>query len=237
MQNFLPSSTAASKNGNRSFPSDENRMSPQEILLKDSTSLHSQVKWTCSHCQIRFTGEAYTNHQLQLSLASKGAFACLICKLEFSDQDAMKEHNVNKHESMVYMCSYCPKTFNNKLAMSSHKKKAHYWLLNYCCSICGEKFVEQQGFLKHQTTVHGFSSKHSQCKECNKILSSQRNLFNHHTSFHAKDQVEKQHCPVCNKSFLLLDYLKIHLKRAHIKGEHVRTRRTTNPRTSKSGIQ
>ena len=211
-------------------------MSLQEFLLKDSSSFYSQVKWTCSHCTKRFTGEAYTNHQLQLSLASKGVFVCIICKLEFPNQDSMMEHNVNNHERMVYKCSYCPETFKNKLIMNGHKKKAHYGLLDFACSICEKKFVEQQGFLKHQTAVHGFSSKHSQCKECNATLSSQRNLFNHYISFHAKDQVEKHNCPVCNKKFILLDYLKVHLRRIHIKMEHAR-RTKTNPSTSNSGIQ
>ena len=137
---------------------------------------------------------------------------------------------------MVYTCSHCPQTFPNKLTMNGHKKKDHYLLLDFACSLCEEKFAEQQGFLYHQTTVHGFSSKHYQCRECNAILSSQRNLFNHYTAFHAKGQVEKHNCPVCNKKFILLDYLKVHLRRIHIKGEHPR-RTKTNPRTSKSGIQ
>ena len=108
--------------------------------------------------------------------------------------------------------------FVKQQGLSKHQTSVH-GVRSQQSQCIEEKFVKQQGLSKHQTSVHGVRSQQSQCIECNKILSSPRNLINHHSSFHAKGQIDKHKCPVCDKKFLFVAYLKIHLKKTHFMGK------------------
>ncbi|XP_075168441.1 zinc finger Y-chromosomal protein 1-like [Haematobia irritans] len=52
-------------------------------------------------------------------------FKCTLCDKAYKRSSALKEHMASHTGSILYTCSYCPKTFNSNANMHSHRKKAH----------------------------------------------------------------------------------------------------------------
>ncbi|XP_075166580.1 transcription factor grauzone-like [Haematobia irritans] len=52
-------------------------------------------------------------------------FKCTLCDKAYKRSSTLKEHMATHTGTILYRCSYCPKTFNSNANMHSHRKKAH----------------------------------------------------------------------------------------------------------------
>ena len=173
-----------------------------------------EVPPKCQYCNKTLPAENF--HQIQLMLTFRGQIVCIPCQLSFPrvpDLPIMLNPNKAFSKSQNWKCDYCSKAFDKMYNLNCHKKMSHLQQLEFVCLVCNEKFVELQGLTRHQTVAHG--RREVKCHLCDKVFSAKRNLSNHIATFHEKDTRDPHICPICHKTFILIDYLKTHLKSFH----------------------
>ena len=84
----------------------------------------------CSYCgKISPNKDALRSHIKYVHL-NQLIHKCSLCDKAFKKAVTLKEHMASHTGSVLYTCTYCPKTFNSNANRHSHRKKAHHeeWL-------------------------------------------------------------------------------------------------------------
>ncbi|XP_055918365.1 zinc finger protein 729-like [Eupeodes corollae] len=99
--------------------------------LKDKNSLrkhmykHDGKTYTCDVCgKVSQTKSSLQSHMRYVHEASR-TFQCTFCDKSFKKSVILKEHMTQHTGEVLYTCPHCPKTFNSKANMHSHRKKKH----------------------------------------------------------------------------------------------------------------
>ena len=112
----------------------------------------------------------------------------------------MTTHSGNK----PYKCKLCAESFINKVVLDRHMRFHGASVKCFRCEFCFKELSTQTSLQSHLQRVHKPTA---QCELC-KIEFSNREQLKHHMT----DAHEPSVCQICNKSFTLPRYLKMHEK-------------------------
>nr|XP_015220475.1 PREDICTED: zinc finger and BTB domain-containing protein 46 isoform X1 [Lepisosteus oculatus] len=130
---------------------------------------------------------------------------CSLCKMVFTSQEKLKEHE-HQHTLMMalsldyfdisrpllpglagflapepparYSCSQCPASFTLKSNADRHEKTIHFKRKMMQCGYCRKHFRDRTDLNRHLSSVHS-SERIFTCSLCGKAFSTQKNLATH----------------------------------------------------------
>uniref|UniRef100_A0A1B6EE42 C2H2-type domain-containing protein n=2 Tax=Clastoptera arizonana TaxID=38151 RepID=A0A1B6EE42_9HEMI len=185
------------------------------LQYKDTNSSYSEDEvLTCPNCKKQFLNQEDVLDHLQKYSGS--AVDCDNCGFTFNNCSAYEYHKKLgickiKVKKSKY-CSFCKKSFNNKLHYSrhldGHKRND--------CKECEDKFAHRKQLAVHMLNVHNvrLESKEFSCKLCSQSFVQRRTLVHHYTITHA----DVTHvCSVCCQLFPDLNQLEDHVKSHNLK--------------------
>ena len=157
---------------------------------------------------------------------SKERHDCNICWKKFDEENSVKSHLEEDHQSCScqncytsfgcknslgqYECGFCDENFDEKSNLKLHTE-THEGVKKFGCKICGKIFSFSQYLKTHVQTVHEGIKKHK-CKKCDKSFTQTSSLNLHIRKFHGGHK-----CNFCEKSLSTAKKLKFHVKKSHKK--------------------
>jgi KRAB domain-containing zinc finger protein len=118
----------------------------------------------------------------------------------------MTTHSGNK----PYKCKLCPESFINKVVLDHHMRFHGVTIKTFQCNFCSKQLCSETSLKNHIQRLH---KSISQCELCKQEFQN-RDLLRQHLQEEHKPSV----CQVCDKSFVLPRYLKMHEK-LHFEGD------------------
>ncbi|RDD39187.1 Transcription factor IIIA [Trichoplax sp. H2] len=141
------------------------------------------------------------------------------CK-SFQTEENLEQ--LNRHNGFTCKHKDCNKTFSTKSKLIRHEKVHQGYPCTYQdCSVVCETYLLLR---KHIASTH--KSKELKCKECGKLLSSNK-LLKEHLKIHHAERILFP-CPICNRQFT-----RSSLKR-HIELIHNSVKKPKKPRKKRS---
>lgn len=90
-----------------------------------------------------------------------------------------------RHDKGVFNCSFCKKTFDNRVKCKDHERATHKVNnMRSKCGHCGERFTDYTKKNDHVVKVHGVKPLVLSCLACNKTFDNQRALTAHTKNHH-----------------------------------------------------
>lgn len=131
-------------------------------------------------------------------------YPCIDCGVEFSDLNALAEHELSSHEEKTnLMCQVCQKGFTRKYHLERHL------LLTPCsgqpppahpCNVCGKVYTRKDNLREHLRVHAGevTRKKKFKCEQCPKMFHG-ASLLKIHERTHTGEKPFK--CDFCPKAF------------------------------------
>ena len=173
-----------------------------------------KVKCHCGKCLEKFENSVELNQHLKECLEKFEYLRCGLC-----DQDtwgnfiALKKHNAEVHQQILYKCDTCEKIFNNVPSLNAHKER-HGTQLQ--CLECYQFFQSKHALDKHLLNIHNDTNvRHYSCEFCDQKFIQKVRYDEHVNMKHTKKQIYK--CPQCNFTTLRKDGVKDHIQVVHEK--------------------
>ena len=135
-----------------------------------------------------------------------GLIKCLDCKQTFTKRSYARTHHREFHmKENRFICQVCDKSFTVKDYLKLHVQSAHM-----LPKIVNDGLTKKLEWKIVQANEDGKFS----CLECKQTFSAISNARQHHKDLHMREN--KYICEVCDRSFIVEDYLKIHVQGAHM---------------------
>ncbi|XP_048003208.1 zinc finger protein 30-like isoform X1 [Leguminivora glycinivorella] len=136
-------------------------------------------------------------------------FICDQCGKAFKTKNLINIHRLT-HESGVYSCKECDKTFPLPTSLNYHTRKVHLRKVAvYRCKICKEGFSNLRHRLLHMSQVHGHKMPEYPCPHCDKVYDMFNTRNRHIKRKHLKDN--RFACTLCDMKFFTNGALQTHL--------------------------
>ena len=178
-------------------------------LRKHTKRVHEKtIKHQCEHCGKGFSGLNDKNRHVE-NVHNSMMFGCNYCEKSFRQEFILDRHVLHDHKG-VYKCNLCKLSFCKKSEMNSHIKTYHPTKTTKPkCKICGNFFSENKKLLDHIKFVHEKIMGTHECEYCDKIFNHRSDLNRHFERIHA---AKDYNCPYCTKKFGGTRTLNEHLK-------------------------
>ncbi|XP_055686999.1 zinc finger and SCAN domain-containing protein 12-like [Lutzomyia longipalpis] len=181
-----------------------------KTALDKHIAVHIKL-FECDVCQKRFsTAAALQTHTLR---HQDKTVQCPYCDRAFSTEENFQNHSNKNHPGLPYepkdgpvCCTICNELYENLEVLKCHVR-IHPVVRNYECDICGTKFFEKQGMIKHIKAIH-MGMKQPQkvykeedlisCAECERKFKTRRS-YELHVSSHSDERPFG--CKMCSKTF------------------------------------
>ncbi|KAK4882107.1 hypothetical protein RN001_005426 [Aquatica leii] len=168
---------------------------------------HAGKKYVCNFCQ-----KSYSNSSaLQLHIAAvhknMRTHLCTICGKLFNYSNALTYHMRIHTDERKYKCTYCDKTFRIQCGLDRHLR-THTGIRPYKCSYCDKAFRSKGEVDCHEMTHTGYRPYH--CEYCKKGFTKTYNL-----KLHLLSHKGQHYCTKCERTFIELEFLNIHMKSSH----------------------
>ncbi|XP_055842701.1 zinc finger protein 208-like [Episyrphus balteatus] len=198
--------------------------------LEEHTKTHTgTLEFSCEICGQDFTGKRTFDKHVEQMHPTPGdeeyAKKCPKCDFTTSNEALLLKHKKrhynndyyktnfkrytsNKKKLNQYLCSFCPKKYNNSKSLRDHEDFKHGdKKAGHECDVCGKKYYNKCALRNHKKSAHGVERPFL-CEECPKAFKLRSQLVQH-IRFHSERNIA---CPYCDKKFLLPCYLKVHLR-------------------------
>lgn len=129
----------------------------------------------------------------------------IICSQSFSTATKFIEHMKKVHGSKPWICTQCPKRFQERQNFQYHLM-THDGKRGFVCDICSKSFSNPRQLYSHRSLHLG---KRYLCPHCGFRARSTANLRGHIKTKHEEKSFE---CQVCSKKFSTNSNLKNHLR-------------------------
>ena len=156
--------------------------------IEASVELHYH---TCTMCEFKSPSKA------KLAFHLKTHCICKICgeMLHGSQSKRNYKRHLKKHQTPVYNCSGCDKTFSKSWLLNRHIKEVHNSLPKikdtYNCSKCNQTFKFKSYLNRHLQSVDCSTKKVHTCIICNTSFSFPGKLKRHMQQKHASNARKK----------------------------------------------
>ncbi|XP_037781522.1 uncharacterized protein LOC119577920 [Penaeus monodon] len=151
----------------------------------------------------------YESTSLVFENTEKNCFECEICGKTYSDLRSCQAHIRGVHLEARQMCKHCGKMFKRRCDLYQHERR--HSEANVPCKVCGKNFKLRKDLAAHMATHVG--RKKFSCNDCDKELTSLRNLKNHIASVHKKQRAFE--CHICKKTYSKACSLQVHMRSVH----------------------
>lgn len=148
--------------------------------------------FVCVICEAKFkTAYVLKNHLFTHEKFRKD-YACNDCDKVYKTNASLFIHRQATHLNVVYLCSFCDRSFNQKQQLTGHIGRLHSDERPFHCDMCGSKFKAKNDLLDHKKRHSGLR-KHS-CSKCPMKFYGSRDLKNHFKSYHTPEgfQIRKK---------------------------------------------
>ena len=190
---------------------------------------NSESKQTCEICGTTFHSMSnlrkhmLRQHDIGEVSEEKCIRTCVDCKEEFRSPITMDEHYKTKcHDkdaktNSKFKCKFCDDEWISHLSLELHIMKTHKKEM-FCCTECNYVTFTRETRNNHVNNVHKNIRAHV-CHHCGQAFSKPTSLKKHLSKMHNEGApIEKKYkCEQCDKSYELLDSLRLHHKTNHDK--------------------
>ena len=177
-------------------------------LGKHKQFQHDTVPQECEICSREFRGTLRLKlHKKRYHLNSN-----VCCRKTFDDEDQLQSHidDHAKRKNNPLICDECGYTGSSKNNVDSHKALKHD-TQTHVCDICSKDF---QGLVKLQIHRRRFHVESKSCPHC-KGYFKKSNLARHFRTAHTKESEKKYQCQQCEKGFIDITSLSVHMISVH----------------------
>ncbi|GAB0097646.1 hypothetical protein DMENIID0001_133110 [Sergentomyia squamirostris] len=200
----------------------------QRVSLSIHIRTHTNERnYICTVCGKGFISRGTLNYHTATNHDVNGPFLCHLCGSNFKFKSQIKQH-MNRHakgkeitdNSRHHSCHKCGKRFKYLVALNNHLESVHCEekaensteissakSRKYSCSVCKMKFKLLYTLNRHME-IHK-EKRSYKCDHCEWSSKTLAHLRSHVKSIHDKERPHK--CHICDKAFLLPNYLKIHM--------------------------
>eukprot|EP00092_Neocalanus_flemingeri_P023770 GFUD01025786.1.p1 GENE.GFUD01025786.1~~GFUD01025786.1.p1 ORF type:complete len:471 (+),score=97.22 GFUD01025786.1:286-1698(+) len=121
----------------------------------------------CLKCNTKFKSVKYLKAHVK-RIHSEGKFLCEVCQMRFMSSAKLKSHSHTHDESRV-TCPDCGKTFKNKRVLKTHKYKKHSLTKKTVkvrkCPFCPKVYKGDRGLRFHKAKYHKTASEVTTAEE------------------------------------------------------------------------
>ena len=162
---------------------------------------------TCNKCRYNF-GNAW----LLLIHTCIAEFICISCFKSYSRKSDLTRHSNSCGREFI--CPQCNKILSTDLGLGHHLLRKHGIPNSTICSHCGKDFKNRKNLKYHEKVLKTKPLKKCPveliCLKCNRIF-----VRTSDSTKHSKSCGKLFQCHLCEKSFLSLPGLKVHLTITH----------------------
>ena len=179
-------------------------------LLMRHKDYCSGKQYICSICNKNFANRSQLKHH-QILHANLRAHGCPECGKRFNLASDLRVHQRIHTGVKAFKCNSCDKSFLTSSGLQSHKN-VHTDQKPFVCGFnCGKAFKSFQNLKRHNNEHCVATAEPLECDDCGKLFKNEANLKGH-KKIHNDDVFP---CPECEKSFAVLVYLKVHMRKMH----------------------
>lgn len=159
-------------------------------------------KWVfCRFCNKKLMKNVFNRH---MEIHSGVDWQCSVCDRKMATERSLKLHMTTHTGNKPYPCQECTETFINKNALTRHMRFHGGTVKHYNCEVCFKQLSSKVSLDAHIKRVHNDKMI---CELCKAELANKEEL-----KFHLENEHEPSICGVCNKTFRLPRYLRMHEK-------------------------
>ncbi|KAL0984418.1 hypothetical protein UPYG_G00141170 [Umbra pygmaea] len=152
---------------------------------------------------------------------SSKKWKCLLCHKKYTTVYAMRQHQIFKHDQLLYQCCKCEEHFKSKCILREHMAESHPSSSSKprTCYLCNSTFTSLYLMKKHLKSQHDMllhqyrktnRKTEFSCVGCSKKFDERCHLSEHiKMCLAAKDLLS---CFLCKKTFVEPNRLKAHMK-------------------------
>nr|XP_046255318.1 zinc finger protein 1035 [Scatophagus argus]XP_046255319.1 zinc finger protein 1035 [Scatophagus argus] len=206
---------------NKSFPSSQQFLSHLNSHVDTAAGIQRKTEtkdcgpshgFICPVCLQRF-GSA-TELISHFPTHSDGTFKCKICKITFSSQDRLDEHeHGHQTSSTQFSCSVCGQSFLGSDSFLQHhcSPRQHAIMENENSNPSAKTSPTYHQAPGEEEEIDVTGEELYNCPVCSKQFSSKSGLLAHQNQQHPNEKPFR--CELCGKTFALRRYLKEHERR------------------------
>ena len=192
-----------------------------ELLGHYRVSHWDQVPLDCNQCsEVLYSPKELQHHILSHSSVSKKV-SCRLCRFQFLNEDALKEHQGKEHvlapetvpkkPQITWTCEICGKMFRCEKAVLKGSIEAHNDSVHrgkqYKCNECGKSFAQRGGLsTRIERCQVPTSVRRYKCVYTRMSFKTNGDLKSHWL-YH---KPPKCSCHKCSRSFYYANYLRVH---------------------------
>jgi uncharacterized Zn-finger protein len=194
-----------SNKGDESEESDENG---KRFVCKDCNKVYKRKNVLDRH---RRVAHGYVKNPHRCVKCNKCfPYSGALTRHEILHSDIVEKSLLPRDASQGFICVVCGQQFDLPelfLAhIKNHKKQVNEEMI-YTCKLCNDDFSSFSDIMKH-SKIHIENATH-QCIACKKLLIIGEELIDH---FLRHKGMKPHACPVCDKSFLKIHKLNVHMR-------------------------
>ncbi|KAJ8978778.1 hypothetical protein NQ317_015502 [Molorchus minor] len=203
---------------------------PNPKNFKRHVMSHSDERpFQCTLCDSSFKGKYHLTIHVKAHTGERN-IQCPYCEKSFIVQSALRAHMRTHSQEKPYVCHICGKGFSHQANLKPHVA-THIDGLPFECEECGERVRDRKGLLKH-IRLHHVDCKVEGCEFCQKFSKdSEKTLrelqrrswkcpycleefkyyptYKKHVKIHNNESFS---CNQCDKTYLNIAYLRIHMR-------------------------
>lgn len=166
----------------------------------------------CSFCQRKFATSAEAKKH-ESNCALQRQMECYLCKSKFTYRSSLRRHMPQHTGLTAFNCKYCKNGYVRIEYLDLHLKTAHTEELKFSCTICEQRFPQQNDADKHMQSCK--KKRIFKCKLCNYTTVSKTYAEDHKQKHNGSDEFKCWHCSeVFLQRSKLVHHVKTHNKKS-----------------------
>ncbi|CAL8098744.1 unnamed protein product [Orchesella dallaii] len=163
-------------------------------------------------CGAKFKNPYLLKHHKDSLHTGEKIYKCDICPKTYYWENLLRRHKLTHLNKREFKCVVCNKLFACKSNLDNHMR-IHTGEKPFSCSVCLRRFGSKLHAKRHERTHQEVGNEFA-CVFCERQLRKKR-FLDSHILLHIKEKSFA--CSLCDKSYVINDRLREHVKLAHNK--------------------